>query len=144
MKKFSGIILVALMVAMVLPSCKKYEEGPTLSFRSKTSRLVNEWKIEKYSVAAIDVTSQFQRENTDYVMNIKEDGTIVYSYTNNTGDPITFSATWEFNSDKTGVVITIGTVSVTNEILKLKKDELWLKYTDATTSTIHEMHYVTK
>jgi len=146
MKKLSGIILVAIAFAMVLPSCGKYEEGPALSLRSKTARLVNEWKVDQYFIAAVDVTAQYQLQNTDLVMNIKENGEIVNTYTNNTGDPVTYSSTWEFTSDKSGIIITTAGTSRTHDILRLKNDELWLKttYSDQALSTIHEMHLITK
>ncbi len=145
MKKLSGILLFALALALVLPSCGKYEEGPSLSCRSKKARLVNEWKIDKYYENAIDITATFTSYEPNLLMNIKEDGTIVNTYSDPSGVPVSWASTWEFNSDKSGVVITTGGVSSTFDILRLKNDELWLKQSISTLgiTTIKEIHYIT-
>ncbi len=145
MKNLTRMALVALMIAVVMPSCKKYEEGPTLSLRSKTARLVNEWKIEKVLINAIDVSSVYTTQYTDFIMNIKDNNTVVYTYTDNNNQPITWEATWDFNSDKSGIIITTAGVGVSFEILRLKNDELWLKetYSVGGVSTITEIHYIT-
>lgn len=145
MKKLTSILTFMLIIAMVMPACKKYEEGPALSFRSKTARLVNQWKIEKVMEDGQDITAAYVSFQKDLVNEYKENGELAISYKDNTGATISYSATWEFSSDKTGVVITTAGVSVTSSILKLKNDELWLKTTIPTglTSTVSEIHYVT-
>lgn len=145
MKNFTRMAILALMIAVVMPSCKKYEEGPTLSLRSKTARLVNEWKIEKVLINAIDVSATYNEQYTGFVMNIKDNNTVVFTYTDNNNEPVTWEAQWDFNSDKTGLIITTNGIAVTHEILRLKNDELWLKqtYTVGSVSTITEIHYVT-
>jgi hypothetical protein len=145
MKNLKISLLIALLVAFILPSCGKYEEGPAISFRSKTSRLVNEWKIDKWYQAGDDITQIQLDAKPDYVLTITEDGNWVETYTVGSGTNST-SKTWEFSSDKKSVVVSVGGVSVTYEILKLKKDELWLKntITSGVSSVITEAHYVTK
>jgi len=81
MKKLSGILLFALILALVLPSCGKYEEGPSISLRSKTSRIVNEWVVEKYYENGVDVTLAYTTFMPGLVMNIKENGEVVSTYT---------------------------------------------------------------
>lgn len=39
-------ILLVLSV-LLLFGCKKYEEGPSISFRTKKARLTNAWNIER-------------------------------------------------------------------------------------------------
>jgi len=46
----------ALMAGMVFTACK-YEEGPGISFRSKRDRIANEWKVEKFIYGGQDVTN---------------------------------------------------------------------------------------
>ena len=48
-KIFASILFLTLMV-VGFSSCKKYEEGPSLSFRSIKQRITNTWKIESYSI----------------------------------------------------------------------------------------------
>lgn len=146
MKKLSGILIFALILALVLPSCGKYEEGPSISLRSKTSRIVNEWVVEKYYENAVDVTLAYTTFMPGLVMNIKENGEVVTTYNDQTGGPVTWGSTWAFNSDKSGIVITTGGVAVASDIIRLKNDELWLKqtYTVGGVSTIKETHFITK
>ena len=47
MKKLT-IYLVLLL--MVVGACKKYDEGPLISLRTKEARLCREWKLDKYIV----------------------------------------------------------------------------------------------
>lgn len=45
--KTKTILILAILIISI--SCKKYEEGPLLSLRTKKSRLCGEWEIEKIS-----------------------------------------------------------------------------------------------
>ena len=48
MKTTSKILLVAILALGVqLTSCKKYEDGPAISLKSKNKRLVGDWELEK-------------------------------------------------------------------------------------------------
>lgn len=38
-----------MMFGLIFTSCKKYEEGPLLSLRTKNARLTGEWKLVSYS-----------------------------------------------------------------------------------------------
>ena len=46
MKKIQKLILLALTVALILPACKKGENDPFLSFRSRKSRVAGEWTVD--------------------------------------------------------------------------------------------------
>jgi hypothetical protein len=141
MKKLSVLLIFALAIAFILPSCK-YEEGPSVSFRSKTSRLVNKWKIEKVLINGYDVTVDYKETLTDLVLDIQDNGDAATTYVNSGDSTVTYTEQWEFNSDKTGVVFSINGAF---DILMLKNDEIWLKQTltvGIITST-KEFHYVT-
>ena len=48
MKTTSKILVVAILALGVqLTSCKKYEDGPAISLKSKNKRLVGDWELEK-------------------------------------------------------------------------------------------------
>lgn len=55
--------IFALVVTFALSGCKKYEEGPTVSFRTKRDRITNLWKFENVTYDGQDVTNQFNRAN---------------------------------------------------------------------------------
>jgi hypothetical protein len=144
MKKFSGILFVALALAMVLPACKKYEDGPTISLRTKSSRVVNTWSIDKVYNDGVDITTAYLSFQQDYKIEFKDDGTFVQSWLQG-GVNVSYTGDWEFNSDKTGLKITENGVSSEWTILRLKNDELWVKetYTSGGQQDIYETHFIT-
>jgi hypothetical protein len=144
MKKLSGLLLIGLAIAFLLPACK-YEEGPKISLRSKKARVVNQWKVEKISQNGYDITITYQASLPDLVCDFKDDGTVINSWTQG-GQTVNDSETWEFTSDKAGLNITSGGIATTWDILRLKNDEMWLKRTFPTglSTTVEEIHYVTK
>lgn len=127
-------ILFFLIIAVTFASCSKYDEGKA-SIESKKSRLVNDWTMVKLTINNFDVTA----------LNII---TGVDIHSNNTftlygalgGTPTSTNSTWVFNTKKTHVLVTNGDGSVDSyEIIKLEKDALKLKITDANgTVTVHE------
>jgi hypothetical protein len=141
MRNYSKLMLAALIIVLIMPACKKYEEGPTISFRSKTARLVNKWKVEKAIQNGIDITTSYQTNFPNLVMEIKDDGSILTTYTDPLGAIIIINSTWAFSSDKTAVNITTLGVTISQTILKLKNDELWLKWTLGI--SVQEIHYIT-
>jgi hypothetical protein len=141
MKKLLAFGLFAFALsALTLTSCNKYEEGANFSFISKNSRMINNWEMTKLEqtsgIATADVTS-----TVDYIeLDMNEDNTfemrtaltiLVQIISVETG-------TWAFNDDKTQVLLTLENGSVrTCNIIKLKKDELKISYTEnAITNTI--------
>ncbi len=121
MKMFKTLSLALLAVAFVLGSCSKYEEGPSLSLRTKKARITGTWKVDKY----VSENGTETESNDDSTIEIEKDGT----YTVTSGST-SFSGTWEFNSDKSGIITSFefGGVTQTDEmtIIKLRNDEMWL------------------
>ena len=53
------ILIISLFCSIcIFSGCKKYKDGPLISFRSKTERISNTWKFQKYIVNGIDSTAQ--------------------------------------------------------------------------------------
>lgn len=53
-------LLIALIISVAaFSSCKKYEDGPAISFRSFHSRLYHLWTVEKYIIDGADSTQLF-------------------------------------------------------------------------------------
>jgi hypothetical protein len=153
------LVLVMLVSSMAFQSCSKYEEGPAFSLRSKKSRLVNTWKIDKIynngteqtftteEQAMINaMTFEFKDDNTyvEHVEVTENEGGITYTIVSET------TYDWDFNSNKTKILYSNGKTKTTfsyngtsqtnegaaeesskeSEILKLKNDELKLKFTN--------------
>ena len=53
-----SIFLMLLILITVIPEgCKKYEDGPWISFRSKKNRLIGLWHVEEYRINNYDSTN---------------------------------------------------------------------------------------
>lgn len=113
--------MVTIFALVLLTSCKKYEEGPGFSLRSKKERVANLWTIVyAYDYKdSINITADYADETWDFTKGgdfvEKDNGSI-----DKTG-------TWEFVSDKEKVVVKFQLDTLTYDILKLKENELWLK-----------------
>ncbi len=156
--RLSGLFLALVMVmsTMTFQSCGKYEEGPAFSLRSKKSRLVNKWKVEKMyeNGKEITLTTEEQAILNATTYEFTSDNKFIihseitqeqYGETYTTVSDITYD--WDFNSDKTKILLTNGRYKTTvtyggqtqtidepledstdeMTILKLKNDELKLK-----------------
>jgi hypothetical protein len=143
-------LLPVLFAAVMLgnQSCSKYEEGPTISFRSKKARLVNDWNLKEYYK-----NGSKQDLNNTVELEIKDDGTAVKTVTVEilgTTTTDTYNYKWEFNSDKTKLILIYvdddGKIyedaATTYVITKLYEDEMWLTQNDGDDS--YEYHYETK
>jgi hypothetical protein len=121
------ICLAMLAMFIIIGSGCKYEEGPALSLRTKKTRLVGEWRIDKlFEENGTEIElSQFQKSITiefttanKFIMRIQGD----------TYD----QGMWDFSADKEKVLVfeddsTNSSPVVEFQILRLKNKELWLK-----------------
>lgn len=130
--KFTTLLL-ALAIVFGSTSCK-YEDGPALSLRTKTSRIAREWNIEKY----VDANGIETTETDSPVYEFDKDGNLKVTYTY-LGTTTSFDGKWEFVDSKKSVKITFDGDSETEEILRLTSKELWLKYSDG-----EETHFKAK
>jgi hypothetical protein len=143
--KIKNLILIS-AVMLIFTSCK-YEEGPTVSLRSKEERLCNEWKIDKKLTNGVENTLTEAELQT--IVEFKKGGD--YSITVPIlGVYVVFNGTWEFYDNKEKIITTyeanvLGTNVMqkdTSKILRLMEKELWLEGKDST--DIVEIHYVPK
>ena len=52
--------LFLILICFVTFSCKKYEDGPTVSLRTKKARVVNKWKVDSYYINGVDKTTDYR------------------------------------------------------------------------------------
>ncbi len=130
--KTKNIFAFILIIAASLTGCKKYENGPVISLRSKTERVSNTWKVESYTINGSDYTSILN--NINYTETYTKDGK--YSYSSSLGSS---SGTWEFQSNKMQIKRSGASGQATDlNILRLKEKEFWYYYLD--NSDRHEIH----
>lgn len=128
-KLLSGSLILTMV--LFVAACGKYEEGPSLSLRSKKARLANEWKI----AYAYDFKDQVET-TADYsgeIWEFTKDG----RFLERESDSVDKSGSWDFISDKEEIAISIGTDIDKYNILRLKENEMWLKDGE------EELHLVT-
>ena len=118
--KKTGYVAAVTVMAFNMQSCKKYDDGPGFSLRSKKARVVGEWDI-------VQIGSQVYPQN-GYALEFEfeKDGDFKYSYSYGTYS-YTYAGDWDFSSNKEDLrIIMDGTVQ-TFEIKRLTNKELWLE-----------------
>lgn len=135
MKKVTIALSAAFLLATILSSCKKYEEGPALSFRSKDARVINDWDVKYALEDGADKTYIYK----DFTINFTEDGRFVATNLDDLDSTVTQEGFWDLvnNKEDLRLIYTEPPVAddrITYEIQKLKKDELWIKKASDTTT----------
>lgn len=131
MKTMKTLLLTFLCSGLILAtSCRKYEEGPSFSLRSRSARVANEWKVALANEYRnnTDVTAEYAGETWE----LSKDG----AYTEKNNGLVDKQGSWSFISDKDSIAITIGQEVAKFGILKLRENELWLRDKD------EELHFV--
>lgn len=122
MKTIKHFLLTFLFAGLILATaCRKYEEGPSFSLRSKTARVSNNWKVglaHDYR-NNVDVTVEYAGETWEFT----KDGDFIER---NNGS-VDNQGTWAFISDKDSIAIKVGLDVDKFAILKLRENEFWLK-----------------
>lgn len=93
------LALALISVATVFNSCKKYEEGPMLSLKTKNARITGEWELtEMKEVYTYNYKTSYGNES----------GSDITTYSNgilsNDGESITYSLV--YNIEKNGILET--------------------------------------
>ena len=129
-------IVLIVLCALAIPttqSCKKYEDGPVFSLRTRTARVANTWKVENYKINGDDFTSLV----SSYTETFTKKGAYSYSWGILDG-----SGTWEFQNKDTEIKLNgnDGQASRTLFILKLEENAFWYYYMDGNNK--NELHLI--
>jgi len=132
MKTKLTITIIFLFISSTLYiGCKKYEEGPAMSLRTKKGRVANKWKVDAYLKNGTDMISDYRMATASELFEMTKDGnyTTTVTYTPAFGGgTYTDNGTWEFINDKVDIKTT-SSVSSTNvdtiHITRLKNKEMW-------------------
>ena len=121
-------LLLAFTVTLLATSCKKYDDGPMFSLRSKTERISNTWRVDKATNGGNDVTSSFDQYELQLLSNGDATLAALYSLGSLSFDFET-TGTWSFEDSKEDLRLDFENDAAdrTYEILRLKEDELWLQ-----------------
>lgn len=137
LKKRSANLFI-LMVGcslFLIGGCKKYDEGPAISFRTRTERVSNTWKVDNYKVNGTDVTSLV----SGYSETFTKSGGYSYQWGEQSG-----TGTWKFQNNDEEIALT-GTDNQSDHtlyILKLEEKQFWYYY--ISDGDRHEFHLIEK
>jgi len=136
MVKMSQKLLLAAALVTVLnfQSCKKYDDGPTFSLKTKKSRLTREWEVVKvYDEKGVQVFPYTGfGYSVDFNFEFLKDGDFVESFAYSYGSysySYSYKGTWEFSSNKEDLIIDIDNSVEKWHITRLTKKEL--NFTDS-------------
>jgi hypothetical protein len=106
MKKYflyAAMAVSVLSATVTLNSCRKGEEDPAISLRSRKARLVGEWTL---------TAGKNDQSQSGSVSTTVFDGTNQIVTSNNQSDTTGFTNTMTFNGDGTYVNVTVTTTAV--------------------------------
>ncbi len=134
------LFLIMTMMAVSFFSCGKYEDGPAVSLLTKKQRLDGEWSLVLVLNNGVDVTTFYP---TDHGYIFDKNGS--YKKISN---GVETTGTWEFNSDKTEILVTAENSPDADayEVLRLKNKHFWWKRTivSGSQTDVIEEHYEAK
>lgn len=142
MKKLAiQLSLFVFLSSLFVVGCKKYEEGPGLSLKTKTERAINTWKAEYALRDGVDATAWYK----NWVLDMREDGRIVITDLDDRDSVVTQNGFWTFVNDQEQIRFQYTVPVVTNDIktvtiLRLKEKELW--YRDVTDTATWEFRLI--
>jgi hypothetical protein len=140
------IILMLIAFTTIACGCKKYEEGPLISFRSAKNRIYGYHTLTKYTVNGIDSLDRFNEElglivEFKNIVDINEyDVCIMAGYTKN-GNLANFYWGWElqdnnkilkclgYSGNSAGIGVFKKGLAPAWKIIKLKKNDIKLTTT---------------
>lgn len=111
------MLAAAVVICLNFSSCKKYEDGPMFSLRTKTARLTGEWEVVKIDGQSPDGKLIFEFERGGDFKSTYDYGSYDYSMD---GD-------WEWVSGKESIEITLDGDTEEFDILRLTNKELWFE-----------------
>lgn len=115
-----------LSLVFTLTSCDKYEEGANFSLLPAKVRLVNTWTLTSNIINGSSVMVSGVTTTWD----IKKNGSVTVSNTSSLGT-ISDDGNWEFNEDKTKLVLTnLGLTDGTYDLIMLKNKDLKLRQSE--------------
>ncbi|MFT7614494.1 MAG: hypothetical protein ACI9J3_003476 [Parvicellaceae bacterium] len=125
-------ISILFLISLLFVGCKKYDEGPGLSLRSKNDRAINIWTFSSVeNNAGINITSTY----VGWLISLDENGNLLIRW-DVSGATIDTYGTWSFSDKKTHIDLVYSStllelaVPKSLEILKLKNKELNFQTTD--------------
>jgi hypothetical protein len=127
------------VIVSFFSECKKYPDGPRLSFRSRATRIATTWYLDLYLLNGNDQTTTYVTAKGDsYALTITKDG--AYQESGNFPD----EGKCQFGDKHEslyGQSFAVGGEEQKYSILRLEYKSLWLKHIKAN-GDVEEIHYI--
>jgi hypothetical protein len=94
-KSFWYVTPIVLFIIFILIGCKKYDEGPSFSLRTKKARITNEWKVYKVNYDDKENSNDFFNIYQYCYFTINKDFTMSKETKTNQTKTVT-TGTWKF------------------------------------------------
>lgn len=146
MKRILSFGLVALFAStLLLSSCSKYDEGSNFTLLTKKSRMVNNWHLTSITQDGLALNMSGISLHMELMKDGSATNTLSYTVLGQTFEDVAVG-TWEFNDDKSKLVLTETGATVSDEytILKLTKDEMKTEQIDPSTGSVSVNTWATK
>ncbi len=104
------LIIFTVIILIPFAACKKYEEGPRISLRSKKERLIGHWAVKTYLINNIDSTQLFKEKlGILFYIATSQEGVyaVVYNTLHSVGGLINLHGHWDFINKKEELVFDI-------------------------------------
>lgn len=140
---------LALSLIFIFSACKKYEEGPRFSFRSKEERLSNTWIMsqvfETNGGSKIDKTSDYNTVYSNFVLVCDKENHYSTTFRYLSATDANEIGRYRFGSEKNILIFTFESgnddaMEGKWTILRLKEDELWMETVNSNNVTV-EVHF---
>lgn len=133
MRNLSIIITLLVLCTITIGSgCKKYEDGPYISFKTRKERITNIWKVEKAYRDGQDITDVYQTQNPGLTWHFDDNQNATRSLSQQ-GEKINTNGKWAFQSDDEELAISLSNPLYSEEIVwvikRLTTTQLWVMYT---------------
>lgn len=138
---FLSLMAIAIIGLTIMTSCRKYEDGPGFSLRTKKARLTGEWKMthvkengESVSLDGISIRIEYKKNDT-FIQTVSFDD-----------ETESIAGTWEFSNKKDKIYFTYDEDKSYTEsfnITRLTNKELWVynEYNDGNGYAKDEMKF---
>mgnify|MGYP001951702059 CR=1 FL=1 len=118
--KIKQLLVLILPVIMLTSSCKKYEDGPGVSFKSKKARLTGIWQV-------IDINGNSNITIQAFEFNANKNYSHSFRTLSGTDER---SGSWDWEDKKKSLTITSDGTRKELKILRLTGKEFWFEEED--------------
>lgn len=139
-----ALFIFTFSLVVLTPSCSKYPNGPGFTLRTKSNRLVNDWKLTSYMVNGVEYIDAVPQLK----MVIEKDGTYSRHSTElvlNQLQSVFEHGTWAFNDEKTSMFLQAEDADLPVEfsIRELRAKRLVIQYYNKITNKTYLYTYTT-